>query len=99
MGEEINIKEMPSWIKEIDDGKFEIEIKGKKYIMVERNGRVIEECNRLAQKTKVEFETLLARRSLEEPQLTDDDFEALPGSVYFKLKTAVAYVYGLNDFF
>lgn len=98
MSENEKLKKNPTWIKELEDGKFEITVKDKKYIMVERNGRILNKCQRLAQNTDIEYESLLAKESLEDPKLTDEDFEELRGSIYMKLKFAVIYIYGLDDF-
>ena len=99
MNELEEFKKLPSWIKEMEDGSYEITIKNKKYIMQERDGSIIERCTKLSEKGIGSLEILLARESLVDPKMTDEEFSALKGSIYMKLKVAVAYVYGLNDFF
>lgn len=91
------LKTKPKWIKE-ENGKFTAELKGIKYIMKEQKGSVLDTCEKRAEKGLNSLEVLLAKESLIEPKLTDQDFENLPGSVYLKLKLMTIYVYELNDF-
>ncbi len=92
------LKTKPEWIVETEDGNYEITLKGKKYIMAEQSGETIERCEIMSKKTNTSMESLLARQSLINPKLTDEEFSKLPGGVYAKLKFATVYIYGLNDF-
>ena len=98
MDEMEKMKEMPPFITKNDDGKYIVTSNGKEYIMEEQSGAVMEKCQRLADKTNTNMETLLAVKSLVEPKLTDSEFMDLPGSTFTKIRLAVVYIYGLNDF-
>ena len=99
-----NLKKMPEFITENEDGTYTIKLKKEKLIpdgkviMDELNGDAIESCTRLEEATKKEMEVLLARRSCTKPKLTDEDFLNLKGSNYMKLKFAVMSIYGFGDF-
>jgi len=99
-----NLKKMPSWIKENEDGTFTLSLKKEnlipdgKVVMEEQNGQVLESCQKLSTSTGKEMEVLLARRSIISPKLTDEDFDKLKGSNFIKLKYAVMKIYGLADF-
>lgn len=98
------IQEMPKFLTENEDGTYtlickkEDKIPDGQIILEEKSGKVIESCQKMADNVGKEMEILLARRSCKEPQLTDEDIEELKGSNYMKLKFAVMYVYGMNDF-
>ena len=98
------LKEMPSFLKENEDGTYTLTLKKEEklpdgtLVLEEQDGNAIESCEKLATNVGKEMEMLLARRSCKEPKLTDEDITNLKGSNYMKLKYAVMYVYGLNDF-
>jgi len=92
------IKKMPKWLVANDDETFTLSAKGKDYIFEEKSGEVIEQAQMLSEKTKKDYEILLARLSLVEPKLSDKDITELPGSVYMKFKLGINHVYGMSDF-
>jgi len=98
------IQKKPSYLTENEDGTYTLELRKEKLlpegklILEELNGEAIESCTKLAEKIDKDMEILLARRSCVEPKLTDNDFVELKGSNYMKIKFAIMYVYGFNDF-
>jgi len=93
------LKTMPFFITELEDGSYEVVTKsGKKYTLRELSGDDLERTQRLAKQTNVDVERLLVVRSLIEPKITDDEFGKLPGGDFTRLKLAITYVYGMNDF-
>ena len=99
------VSELPDFIKENEDGTYTITLKKEKLIpegkviMEEKSGKVLESCQKMSDSINKPYEALLAVRSCVEPKLTNDDLENLKGSNYFKLKSAVLYIYGMSDFF
>ena len=92
------LKEIPKWIEELENGRWKVIGKYNEYILEEQNGGVIESCEKIAEKTNVAYENLLITRSAVEPKITDAELKEIKGSDYFRLKTAIVHVYGLNDF-
>jgi len=92
------LKNVPSFITENEDGTYTIKTRDGDFVMEEMAGDVVEKCERLAEKTKTSYEALLAVKSIIKPSISDNDFSKLKGSTFMKLKIAVVYVYGLNDF-
>ena len=88
----------PSYIIENEDGTFTIKTRHRDYTMKELSGEEVEKCEKLSDNTNVEIDVLLASRSIVDEDITDATFNKIPGSDYFKLKMAVAYIYGMNDF-
>ena len=98
------LKEIPSFLTENEDGTYTLKMKVEELIpdgeiiLVEKGGKTIESCSKMAEKIGKDMEILLAKRSCKKPVLTDEDIESLKGSNYLRLKFATMYVYGLNDF-
>lgn len=92
------LKKIPKWMKENEDGTFDVEIYGKIYKMKEQDGLTMEKCERMAKRTNTSMEVLLTPRSIVDPKMSDAEFGALGGKTYMKLKMATIYLYGMNDF-
>lgn len=92
------LKEKPKFIIENDDGTFTIQTRHRTYTMKELNGEEVEKLETLSENTKQEIDVLLASRSIVDEDITDVSFKKIPGSDYYKLKLAVTYIYGMNDF-
>jgi len=96
--EKENKSEIPKFMEELENGQWKVIGKHGTYILEEKGGKVVESCEKLSEKTGIPYENLLVTRSSVEPKLSDNDFGELKGSDYFRLKAAITYVYGLNDF-
>ena len=95
------IKDLPEWLK-FDDktGQYTIETREGKYIMEEQTGEVVKSCENMAAKLKrSSFEYFLIPRSSIEPKLSDRSLDEMKGSTLFRLKTAMMFIYGLNELF
>ena len=96
----------PKYVEENDDGTFTIHLRhntdkitNNKVIMEEQTGEVLESVEKMAEKTGTSYEMLLARRSIIEPQLSDEDLLKLKGSDYTRVKLGVLYVYDMSSLF
>ncbi len=96
MKEKLN--KIPQWLTENENETWTVKGKKKDYILEEQNGGVIDSCQKLAEKTNTPMESLLASRSTKEPKLSDAEIKELKGGDYMRLKMAIVYIYGLNDF-
>lgn len=94
---------MPKWLKPLDGenkGKFKIVGAHNEYIMEEQDGEVFESCKTLSGNSngQISLERMLAMRSLISPKIPDNEFGKIKGGDYIKLQTAVAFIYGFDDF-
>jgi hypothetical protein len=96
------LKEVPHWIKEPEganeEGEFiwEVDCFGEKVFIKELNGAKYEAASAFADKTKWDVMQVLLQRSV--VGLGIEDLENMRGKKYLRLKTALTFVYGMNDF-
>ena len=93
--------ELPKFMKELENGKYEVKGRHNVYVLEEKTAKVINLCKKLAENSndKHTFEDFLLLRSIVSPEIDETTFiNELKGSDYFKLSGAINYVYGLNDF-
>ena len=92
--------EMPKFIKDLGEDKYEVECKHETYIMEEKDAETFDLCRKLAENSNGvhTVEKLLIMRSIIEPKVDESKFGKIKGSDYLKLQAAVSYVYGMNDF-